>query len=70
MSAISHENAATLSSSLESTLPLEGRTRVAFVSTDDPSPALLDSLRQVLPNIQTLCLDGTHLAMVYEYATW
>ncbi len=44
--------------------------QVRFVSSDDPSALLFDGLRGILPNLEILSLDPTHLAMVYEYATW
>ena len=28
------------------------------------------ALKKVLPNLRTLCLDLTHLPMVFEYASW
>jgi hypothetical protein len=67
---MSHENAASISYAIRTTLPEAGRAQVLYVSTDDPSPALFTSLKEVFPNLKTLCLDATHIAMVYEYATW
>jgi hypothetical protein len=67
---MSHENAASISRAVRTALPVDGRAQVLYVSTDDPCPALFNNLKEVFPNLRTLCLDATHLAMVYEYATW
>ena len=48
----------------------EGKEQVHVVSTDDPSATLFHSLQTIFPNLMGICLDSTHLAMVYEYATW
>ena len=70
MAPVSNETAAAVTEALRAASPASGLTQVNYVSTDDPSPALLASLRQIMPNLHGLCLDSTHLAMVYEYATW
>ena len=67
---MSHENATSITHALETALPEDGRAQVIYVSTDDPSMSMLTSLKTILPNLRMLCLDATHLAMVYEYATW
>ena len=67
---VSNETAAAVTEALRAASPASGLSQVNYVSTDDPSPALLSSLRQIMPNLHGLCLDSTHLAMVYEYATW
>ena len=40
------------------------------MASDDPSAGMWAALKQVLPNLCTLCLDPTHLPMVFEYASW
>ena len=67
---VANETAAAVAEALRAVSPESGLAQVTYVSTDDPSPVLLESLRQVMPNVHGLCLDSTHLAMVYEYATW
>ena len=67
---VANETAAAVAEALGSVSPASGLAQVTYVSTDDPSPMLLAALRSVMPNLQGLCLDSTHLAMVYEYATW
>ncbi len=44
--------------------------QIRYVSSDEPSALLLDGLRKVAKNIEIMLLDPTHLAIVYEYATW
>jgi hypothetical protein len=70
MAPVSRENAECLTAALDECLPPEGKEQVRFVSTDDPSATLFHSLKTIFPNLVALCLDSTHLAMVYEYATW
>jgi len=44
--------------------------QVQHVFSDDPSHNMLLQLRGAFKNIKSLCLDTTHLPIVYEYATW
>jgi len=46
------------------------RQTVRFLFTDDPSEKLYAGLKDVLPNLEVVACDTTHLAMTYEYATW
>ena len=43
---------------------------VAHVATDSPSEKLYGELRAICPALQSLMLDPTHLAIVYEYGFW
>jgi hypothetical protein len=70
MTPVSQENSERIAEALRDVLPADGRSQVLFVSTDDPSGALLEALHDIMPNLKAICLDATHLAMVYEYATW
>ena len=51
-------------------LPAEGLQQTVAVFTDDPSARLLSALQNVLPNLQSLCLDPAHLCMSFEYGTF
>ena len=41
-----------------------------YVASDSPSPKLHKELKRVCPNMEAMCLDPVHLAIVYEYAQW
>ena len=70
MKPMPNEQDKTVASTIQTNLRASCRDQTRFVFCDDPSAKLHDCLRQVLPNMEALCLDTTHLAMVYEYATW
>ncbi|CAE7796366.1 unnamed protein product [Symbiodinium sp. CCMP2592] len=44
--------------------------QIQCVAADNASLKLYAELARILPNLQALCLDPIHLAIVYEYATW
>ena len=66
---LNQETSEDIASALEEHLSLEARAQVRFVATDAPSASLLKSLRVVLPNLEIVSLDTTHLPMVFEYAS-
>ena len=43
---------------------------IRFVATDCPSSKFFDGMRDICPNLEGMCLDPIHLAIVYEYAQW
>jgi len=70
LTAVPAENVPTMANTLQNCLPQRGRDQVKHISSDDPSSAMHQALKQVFPNMQMLCLDPVHLAIVYEYSTW
>jgi len=64
---VHHEAATDIASALESALSPEQLGAVRSMSVDHPSPVLFQVLRGVCPNLATMALDPTHLAMVYEH---
>ena len=59
-----------IKAALEKAIPVEARSMVQFMATDDPSPSLWNALSKVFPNLIAISLDATHLCMAYEYSTW
>lgn len=62
------EGAVELRECLAEMFPAEGLAQVRHVATDCPSAKLLAELRQIMPALQGLSLDPTHLAMKFEEA--
>ena len=67
---IADESSNAVAVALENNISKEARNQVQHVGCDNPSKALWIQLKRVCPNIETLCLDATHLPIVYEYAHW
>ena len=44
------------------------RAGVEWLATDLPTVPLLERLKEILPNLKSLCNDTTHFAMNYENA--
>ena len=63
------EGAPEIQKGLQNTLPEEALRQIEFVATDAPSKRLYATLKEILPNLQALCLDPIHLAMHYESAS-
>ena len=70
MKPMANERDQTVADTLSSHLRRPCLLQTRFVFSDDPSANLHGSLKGVMPNLEAVCLDTTHLAMVYEYATW
>jgi len=70
MQPVREEKTVCIEECMASCLPLEGLAQVRFAFSDDPSTALFQGLKRVCPSLEYLALDPTHLAIVYEYATW
>ena len=66
MIAVPSEIVDIVSSALAESLPVEGLVQVECVASDSASTKLYTALRRVMPNLQCLCLDPIHLAIVYE----
>ena len=64
------EDAPSVVQAIEQSLSQEALNQVKYISTDSPSAKLFQDLRAICPNLQCLCLDPVHLAIVYEYAQW
>lgn len=62
------EGAVELKEGLAQAFPVEGLEQVRHVATDCPSGKLLEELRLIMPALQGLSLDPTHLAMKFEEA--
>ncbi|CAK9064522.1 Uncharacterized protein SCF082_LOCUS33199 [Durusdinium trenchii] len=50
-------------------LPPQALHQVKHVSVDAPSASLVEELRKVLPSLQGVSLDATHIAMRYEQSS-
>ena len=66
---ISAETSDAVANAIGKVFSAEARMQALHVSSDDPSVGMWRRLRKVLPNIQTLSLDATHLPIVYEYTS-
>ena len=44
--------------------------QIRYIATDQPSPRLYELSKGACPNLECMCLDPIHLAIVYEYAQW
>lgn len=64
------DEATVVADELSANIPANAREQVLTIFTDDPSEHFYTELKLCFPNLQNLCLDITHLAMVYEYGTW
>ena len=64
------ENTDTYRDVLSACIPGSALGHVRFIATDDPSPVMWRELSQLLPSLEVMCLDCTHLPIVYEYSTW
>jgi hypothetical protein len=69
MEPVTAETAAVAADTIGRRFSQRAREQVLHVCCDDPSGIMFEKLRLVLPNVQTLCLDPTHLPMVYEYSS-
>ncbi len=67
---VPEEDARSVHQAVVAGMPLDHRTKVKHLATDNPSPRLLAYMQRAFPNLKSLSLDPLHLAIVYEYATW
>ena len=70
MAPMPNEKDSTIAQTARASLSSESLAQMQHVFSDDPSPHLWTELSDVMPNLKSISLDSTHLAIVYEYATW
>jgi hypothetical protein len=66
MAGIKSEAASKVADELAKHLTDAQRAQVVHVASDNPSPELFATLQKVLPRLQSLSLDATHICMVYQ----
>jgi hypothetical protein len=44
-------------------------TQIRYLNSDDPSQTMHASLKVIAPNLEIVCLDPTHLPIVFEYTS-
>jgi len=64
------EKDSTIAETMGASMSPASLRQVQQIFCDDPSQNLWQETRNCMPNLMSLSLDTTHLAMVYEYATW
>ena len=64
------ESATRISEALVAGFTQQQLASVVHVATDSPSEKLYGEVRAICPALQSLMLDPTHLAIVYEYGFW
>ena len=69
MVAVPNEKAEEVSLAVSNALPLAGLHQIQCVASDNAYLKLYAELARILPNLQALCLDPIHLAIVYEHLT-
>ena len=65
MFAAAGEGSDHVAAGLQQRIDKECLNQVRFVATDAPSRRLFCTLKEILPNLETLLLDPIHLAMRY-----
>ena len=70
MAPMKDEKDSTIVDTLQGAVDRDCLAQVRFVFSDDPSTILVKQLKTIMPALEAVCLDTTHLPMVYEYATW
>ncbi|CAE7582461.1 unnamed protein product [Symbiodinium sp. CCMP2592] len=63
---IRSEKSSILADALRSSFTNTQRAQVLHVASDAPSAEMFQTLKEVLPNLQSLSLDAMHIVMVYD----